>query len=53
MTLEFDLEEDYTVVTATSVLTPKAGAAPLVLDGRDSFMELVVRRGEGKRREDA
>ena len=43
MTLEFDLEEEYTVVTATSAFAPKPGSegAPLVLDGRDSFMDLL------------
>eukprot|EP00227_Mantoniella_beaufortii_P013752 CAMPEP_0197580900 /NCGR_PEP_ID=MMETSP1326-20131121/4577_1 /TAXON_ID=1155430 /ORGANISM="Genus nov. species nov., Strain RCC2288" /LENGTH=934 /DNA_ID=CAMNT_0043144729 /DNA_START=30 /DNA_END=2834 /DNA_ORIENTATION=- len=40
VTLEFDLEDEYSVVTQTSVLTPTAGG-PLVLDGRESFMELV------------
>lgn len=53
VTLEFDLEDDYTVVTATSVLSPKGGSSssdapppPLVLDGRESFMELLG-RGRG------
>ena len=43
MTLEFDLEEEYTVVTATSAFAPKPGSegAPLVLDGRESFVDLL------------
>ena len=43
VTLEFDLEEEYTVVTATSAFAPKPGSegAPLVLDGRESFVDLL------------
>ena len=44
VTLEFDLEEEYTVVTATSVMRAKPASigSPLVLDGRQSFMELLA-----------
>ena len=44
VTLEFDLEEEFTVVTATSVMRAKPSSigAPLVLDGRQSFMELLA-----------
>ena len=43
MTLDFALEEDYAMVTATCAYAPKAGTSgsALVLDGRESFVELL------------
>ena len=49
MTLDFALEEDFATVTATCAYAPKAGTSgsALVLDGRESFVELLEVAADG------
>ena len=50
VTLDFALEEDFATVTATCLYAPKEGkgGSPLVLDGRESFVELLSVSIDGK-----